>query len=227
MIYINAVAEKEVFKLAIVDRDPLSRAQACEIMTSDHIDQDLIIVWKTESYDRAILKFADTVPDLLILTFYEYNAELVLFLSALSKKFPTTRILLVSATFVSPNTCYLLLMTGIDGYMLKEKISESLLSVVSVLLKGTYCFSECFLRGLMEASEAMAPAERVRISDCLTDSERNVFRLMVKGLSNNQIAITLGLAERGVRFHLRNIYDKLGVEGRGQALLKFYNAEVV
>ena len=223
---LGIVRGREVFKLAILHPDSVTRANICEIL-SDRADSDLIVIWEGESYDWALSNMIRGVPDLIIIGFSEYDTELVLFLSTLSKQFPSTRILLVAAAPVSPNACYLLLMTGIDGCMLKDEIPGTLISRVLLLLSGLYSFSTFFMKDVVEASEALAPVARVKISDKLTDVEREVFRLMIKGRYNYEIAASLGMTEKVVRFHLRNVYRKLGVEGRGQALLKFYNAEIV
>ena len=226
MIYLNIVSANKTSKLAVVHPNSLTRANICEIL-SDRADSDLTVIWEGESYDWALSNMAQDVPDLLIVSFSEYEAGLVLFLSTLSKQFPATRVLLIAAAPVSPNACYLLLMTGIDGYMLKDEVPGTLINRVSALLQGFYSFSAFFMRDVAVALEAIAPVDRVQVSDKLSEAERDIFRLMVKGRSNTEIAAFLAITERAVRFHLRTIYRKLGVEGRGQALLKFYNAEIV
>ncbi len=54
--------------------------------------------------------------------------------------------------------------------------------------------------------------------DELSAREMDVLRLLANGLSNGQIALKLNIAERTVRFHLHNIYDKLGLQGRGETI---------
>jgi DNA-binding NarL/FixJ family response regulator len=52
----------------------------------------------------------------------------------------------------------------------------------------------------------------------LTDREEEVLKLVAEGWTNNRIATELTLSERTVRFHLTNIYDKLGVASRAEAI---------
>ena len=54
----------------------------------------------------------------------------------------------------------------------------------------------------------------------LSKRERNVVDLLLQGKSNKQIAITLDIAETTVEFHLRNVYAKLQVSSRAEAILK-------
>jgi DNA-binding NarL/FixJ family response regulator len=56
--------------------------------------------------------------------------------------------------------------------------------------------------------------------DALTAREQEVLRLLARGLRNKEIAAQLYLSERTVNFHLANIYQKLNVSGRTEALSK-------
>ena len=52
----------------------------------------------------------------------------------------------------------------------------------------------------------------------MTDKEREVSRLLFKGLSNKEIAEVLGVTEKTVKFHVTGIFDKAGVKSRSEFL---------
>ena len=64
------------------------------------------------------------------------------------------------------------------------------------------------------------PARPVRGPDTLTDRELDVLQLVVAGQRNKEIAATLGISENTVKFHLRNILDKLHAQSRAEAVAR-------
>ena len=58
------------------------------------------------------------------------------------------------------------------------------------------------------------------MSGILTDREREVFSLLVTGLSTKEIALKLKISEKTVRNHISNIMKKLGVKGRANAVVE-------
>ena len=64
-------------------------------------------------------------------------------------------------------------------------------------------------------------------SSSLTQREREVLQLAAKGLTNKQIAIRLQIAERTTEFHMTNIFDKLKVATRVEAIVKAYEYDLM
>jgi DNA-binding NarL/FixJ family response regulator len=56
----------------------------------------------------------------------------------------------------------------------------------------------------------------------LTDREESVLALIAQGKSNAQVSVTLGLSENTIKFHVRNLFSKLGVTNRTEAAAKFH-----
>lgn len=59
-----------------------------------------------------------------------------------------------------------------------------------------------------------------------SERENDVIKLLIQGKSNKQIALALGISNRTVEFHLSNIYTKLGVKSRSEAILKVTNSQL-
>jgi DNA-binding NarL/FixJ family response regulator len=65
---------------------------------------------------------------------------------------------------------------------------------------------------------AVMPLNSFETAEQLTGREVEVLGLMARGLANKQIAISLGISEHTVKFHLSSIYAKLGATGRAEAV---------
>jgi len=107
-----------------------------------------------------------------------------------------------------------LLANGAAGYLTKEEALDTIIDAIQGVANGEEGW---FSR---RAAARMATMARKRPRDVidLTDREQEVLTFMAKGWTNNRIAGELSLSERTVRFHLTNIYDKLGVNSRAEAM---------
>lgn len=108
-----------------------------------------------------------------------------------------------------------LLANGAAGYLTKEEALDTIVDAVHGVANG----EEGWLS--RRAAARMATMTRKRQRDNiidLTDREEEVLKLVAEGWTNNRIASELALSERTVRFHLTNIYDKLGITSRAEAI---------
>ena len=105
------------------------------------------------------------------------------------------------------------LKAGATSYLLKNVDAEELASAIQDAYTGKSTLAP-------EATEALINATRQRpdIGFDLTRREKEVLGLLVDGKSNNEISILLSISLATVRFHLTNIYSKLGVKNRVEAV---------
>ena len=101
---------------------------------------------------------------------------------------------------------------GAKGYVVKGATGAEIVRAVREVHAGN-----SYLHGPAAAAIA-TEVRRPRTPDSLTPREREVIRLVGEGLSNKQIASSLGITERTAKFHLRQIMSKLGAENRAQAV---------
>ena len=107
-----------------------------------------------------------------------------------------------------------LLANGAAGYLTKEEALDTIVDAVHGVANG----EEGWLSRRAAARMATMTRKRQRDIIDLTDREEEVLKLVSEGWTNNRIATELALSERTVRFHLTNIYDKLGVTSRAEAI---------
>lgn len=104
---------------------------------------------------------------------------------------------------------------GVSGYILKNECPEILVRAITAAMNGDGWFSRRIVETL--ARTGTGPNS---INNCfhLTDRETEVLHLIAKGYANCQIAKTLTIADGTVKNHMVNIYQKLGVHTRAEAV---------
>ncbi|AIQ12341.1 response regulator [Paenibacillus durus] len=110
------------------------------------------------------------------------------------------------------------LALGAKGYLLKDTGRDDLFRTIEAAIRGeTLLQSEVTAR--VFAAQASHPDPAVRFEKpVLTDKERMVLQAVARGFRSKEIAFDMGISERTVKAHLTNIYNKLGVDSRSQAV---------
>jgi DNA-binding NarL/FixJ family response regulator len=141
----------------------------------------------------------------------------------LKAAYPEIRVLILTAYDEDPYV-FALLRAGADGYVLKNSDPDDLVRAVKAVAGGGMVLDPAVAaRVIAQATTgkpAHKPASATEKSDPLSERELEVLRLAAHGLTNKVIAAELGVSDRTVQGHLANIYGKLGVAGRTEAVTK-------
>ncbi|MBO3751762.1 response regulator transcription factor [Streptosporangiaceae bacterium NEAU-GS5] len=129
----------------------------------------------------------------------------------------------VLTTFDEDDYVEAALRAGVSGFLLKVSPPEQLIEAVRTVASGGGLLDPSVTLRVIEsfaASPARAP--RAAVLDTLTERERDVLRLLARGMSNAEIADRLYLGEATVKTHVSNVLAKLGVRDRVQAVVAAY-----
>jgi len=111
--------------------------------------------------------------------------------------------------------------SGAQGYLLKNLEAEEFFDLLERAQRGEPALTPALARKLLQefAKPVEAAAAPVTDDDSLTAREREVLELMVEGVtSNRKLAKRLNLSENTVKFHVRNILDKLRLHNRAEVV---------
>ena len=173
---------------------------------------DLEMVGEAESGEEGVARAALYQPDVILMDLVMPGMDGVATTRAIRQRYPNIQIVALTS-FKDDNLVQGALQAGAIGYLLKNVTASEL----AIAIRSAHA------RRMTLSSEAaqvlvQATTQPMSASDDLTDREREVLALMVEGLNNNEIADRLVVSPSTVKFHIANIFMKLGVENRVAAV---------
>lgn len=133
--------------------------------------------------------------------------------------FPATRVLILTAYDDDPYV-FALLRAGADSYILKSAGSDDLVRAVKTTAGGGKVLDpEVAAKVVAQIASGRPGAAREQVEP-LSERELEILRLAGKGLTNKAIGVELNISDRTVQGHLANIYGKLQVGSRTEAVTK-------
>ncbi|MEU5421668.1 response regulator [Streptomyces sp. NPDC001407] len=137
---------------------------------------------------------------------------------------------LMLTTFDVDDYVYEALRAGASGFLLKDAPPADLISAVRVVAAGEALLAPSVTRRLIADFARQRPARRrdpsLRLHG-LTPRETEVLELIARGLSNQEIAASLVVAEQTVKTHIGRVLAKLGLRDRAQAVIFAYESGLV
>lgn len=104
------------------------------------------------------------------------------------------------------------------GVLSSSATEDELLAAVRAVGEGLWVGAPGLVTGLMRDTGRVKLTEGESLTEPLTSREKEVLQLMAEGMANKQIALSLGISEHTVKFHLSSLYAKLNVSGRTEAI---------
>jgi DNA-binding NarL/FixJ family response regulator len=200
-------------RILVADDHPLVRAGIVSTLTAE---PGITVVGEATSGDE-VLQLARLQPDVVLLDLAMPGVPPAQTIAILARESPATRVLVLTA---HDNASYIrqMVSAGAAGYLLKEEALSNVLQAIRTVVAGGKWFSAPVMAKLMREGILEEPQEEDQ--PFWTHQELELLRLVAENRTDQEIGSALGLAERTVRYHLRAIYDKLGVNSRLEAAVR-------
>ena len=137
----------------------------------------------------------------------------------------TARVLILT-TFDLDEYVYEALRAGASGFVLKDDSPEQLIAAIRTVAAGDALLSPTITKRVIQKFARMPRPSPPKELDGLSEREREVFRLMARGLSNGEIAQELYISETTVKTHVTHILQKLNLRDRVQAVVLAYQTGI-
>lgn len=205
--------QSSTIRVVIADDHPLVLS-GLDHLLRDHPDFDVVARCSTGA--QALAAVDAHHPDILLLDLQLPDMDGLAVLAALQAKDGRPRVVLLTAS-LSEDQLIEALRHDVRGVVLKEMAPTLLVQCLRrVHAGGQWVEKESANRAM---SKLVRNEERSRkLAGLLTPREIEIVRLVRRGLANRQMAETLGVAEGTVKVHLHNVYEKLGIQRRGELI---------
>ncbi|WP_442601989.1 response regulator [Paenibacillus sp. KN14-4R] len=166
----------------------------------------------------------DLHPDLVLLDIQMPMMNGIAALKRMKMNCPKTFILILT-TFIETDYIVEGMASGASGYMLKDMDGDKMIASIRDAVSGQYILPAAVAAKLVERmsrfSEDQGQWQRSSLDRVkLTDRELELAQLILRGLNNREIADTLHIAEGTARNYISNLYSKLEVVDRAQAIVR-------
>ncbi len=180
---------------------------------------DMDVVGEASDGEEAVTLAKQLKPDVIVMDIAMPKLNGIEATKQIKKFRPATAVLILTA-YDTDQYIMALLEAGAAGYLLKNVRGNQLIDAIRAVYAGESVLQPSTTRRVIEQLKAKASGEEEIPSFLpLSDREMEVLRLSAKGVSNKGIADTLFLSNRTVQSHLSNIFKKLAVASRTEAVL--------
>jgi two-component system nitrate/nitrite response regulator NarL len=200
----------EMVRVLVIDDHAMFREGLVRLLEND---RTMAVAGQCGSVQEALLRLKSSGANLLLLD-VELGGERALeFVLEARKRGFEGRVLVVTAG-VSGAEAVQLIRSGVGGIVHKHQSASVLREAIQRVSSGGVWLEEAYLGALFHT------VDRSRIPDkpVLTERERKMLRLIFQGLTNKEIAAQLLLSEGAVKASLRQLFEKLKVRTRAQAV---------
>jgi two-component system, NarL family, response regulator len=192
-------------RVLVVDDHPLMRIG---LRARIDAEPDMEVVAEAGDGPAAIAAYTAHKPDITLLDLRLPGMDGPQIISVIRQDDPGAKIIILT-TYDADEDVYRAVQAGARGYLLKGTFAEGILEAIRNVHAG---------RRLIAPEVAARLADRVS-SPSLTSREVAVLELVAKGMSNKEIGAALFVSETTIKYHLKNIYAKLGASDRTEAAL--------
>jgi DNA-binding NarL/FixJ family response regulator len=205
-----------VITVAIADDQPLVRSGLRMILEGE---PDMEVVGEAADGAQAVALVAARTPDVLLLDVQMPARDGLDAMADIAAAGSATRVIMLT-TFDLDEYVYRAMRAGASGFLLKDMAGEDIVGAVRQVARGAGALlAPAVTRRLVDRYTSDRPQPVPADLDRLTPRERDVLRLVARGLSNAEIAAELFIGETTVKTHVARVLMKLGLRDRVQAVV--------
>ena len=203
-------------RILIADDHPLFRDGLRSLLIANGHD----VIGEAKNGREAVALAQQLKPDMVLMDVQMPELDGISATRELTAAMPDVKVVVLTASEEEAKL-FEAIKAGAQGYLLKNLEAETFFDMLDRAQRGEPALTPALARKLLQefAKPAADTAAPPTDDETLTAREREVLELMVEGVtSNRKLAKRLGLSENTVKFHVRNILDKLRLHNRAEVV---------
>jgi NarL family two-component system response regulator LiaR len=203
-------------KIVLADDHPLLRKALKDLLEKE---SDFSIIGEAGDGEEAVRLATQITPDIVIMDISMPNLDGLQATQQIKARCPNVAVLVL--TVHTDDECILeILQAGAAGYLIKSAFGEQVVQAVRAVTTGEMILSHLIgMRLLKQAARYPTRPALLEAGEKLSTRELEVLKLTARGLSNKDIALALGIKLRTIKGHLADIFSKLRVASRTEAVI--------
>lgn len=206
----------ETLRILVAEDHPLFRKGMISLLKSM---PDFEVAGEATTGEEAVARAADLQPDVVLMDLQMPGGNGIGATRKILQDSPSVRVLVVTL-FEDEDSVFMALRAGARGYILKDADEEEMVRAIRAVGRGEAIFSPQVATRVLAYFAAPRPTAPPKAFPTLTDREREILRLIAQGHSNPAIAKQLSLSTKTVGNYVSNIFTKLQVADRAQAIIR-------
>jgi len=168
--------------------------------------------------DEAVQLARQHRPDVVLMDLRMPRCDGVAATRRILEELPSTGVIVLT-TYADDESVFAALEAGARGYLTKDAGAAEIQRAIRTVFAGEALLDASVQRRLLERTRTPAVAAAAAFPDGLTQREVEVLSEIAAGLSNREIADRLSISEATVKTHINNIFSKVGLRDRAQAVV--------
>jgi DNA-binding NarL/FixJ family response regulator len=205
----------DTLRILVAEDHPLFRKGVSSLLSSV---PEFEVVGEATSGKEAFARAAELQPDVVLMDLQMPGGNGIEATREIVHESPSIRVLVVTL-FEDDDSVFMALRAGARGYVLKDADEEELVRAIRAVGRGEAIFSPAVAERVL-AYFAGSPRAVPLAFPTLTDREREILNLIARGYPNPSIAKELSLSTKTVGNYVSNIFTKLQVADRAQAMIR-------
>jgi DNA-binding NarL/FixJ family response regulator len=203
-----------VMRVLIADDHALFRDGLTSLLEARGVD----VVGEARNGREAVELTRATRPDVVLMDLSMPEMDGLTATRVLSTELPEVNVVVLTAS-EEDSDLFEAIKSGARGFLPKDLQANQFFELLSGVTRGEPALTPGLARKLLTEFARPASPRQERSPDALTEREREVLELLVQGVtSNRELAERLFVSENTVKYHLRNILDKLHLQNRAQVI---------